>query len=48
MVTSLPPILVLSTDNVNPWKNLALEEFLMGLCQSDSQPNDQRDRKSVV
>ncbi len=48
MVTSLPPILVLSTDNVNPWKNLALEEFLMGLCQSDSQPNDQRPYSAIL
>ncbi len=29
------PLLVLTTDLTNPWNNLALEEYLMGLCESD-------------
>jgi len=29
------PLLILTTDKVNPWHNLALEEYLTGLCGND-------------
>lgn len=48
MVTSPSPILIVSTDNVNPWKNLALEEYLMGLCRSDSEINDLRSYRAIL
>ncbi len=32
---AMKPLLILTTDLTNPWNNLALEEYLMGLCESD-------------
>ncbi len=36
METTVPPLLIVQTEEVNPWNNLALEEYLMGLCLSDT------------
>jgi lipoate-protein ligase A len=36
------PLLVVTADSVNPWHNLALEEYLMDLCQSDSDKDPER------
>lgn len=36
------PLLIVTTRSVNPWNNLALEEYLMGLCLSDSDQDSQR------
>ncbi len=36
------PILIVTTRSVNPWNNLALEEYLMGWCHSDSDDDPQR------
>ena len=35
MTNENKPLLILTTDLTNPWNNLALEEYLMGLCESD-------------
>ena len=36
------PLLILTTDLTNPWNNLALEEYLMGLCESDLTEDGER------
>ena len=33
-----PPLLVVTTDSTQPWDNLAMEEYLMDLSLSDSDP----------
>ncbi len=48
MKTSSPPLLLVRTDEVNPWKNLALEEYLMGLCFSDSGHEEARAYAAIL
>ena len=41
-------ILIVTTDTVNPWHNLAMEEYLMGLCKSDSDPDPARQFAAIL
>ncbi len=42
------PLLIVTTRTVNPWINLALEEYLMGWCQSDSDPASGRRYSAIL
>ncbi|NLA71689.1 MAG: lipoate--protein ligase [Clostridiaceae bacterium] len=42
------PILILTTHCVNPWDNLALEEYLMGHCRSDSDEDPERRYSAIL
>jgi len=42
------PILIVTTRSVNPWNNLALEEYLMGWCKSDSDDDPQRRYDAIL
>lgn len=42
------PVFLLSTDRTNPWHNLALEDYLMGLCQSDSSDSELRRYSAIL
>lgn len=42
------PVLLLSTDRTNPWHNLALEDYLMGLCTSDADDSGQRRYSAIL
>ena len=45
---SKKPVLLLSTDRHNPWHNLALEDYLMGLCVSDADDSGQRRYSAIL
>jgi lipoate-protein ligase A len=45
---SKKPLLLLSTDRNNPWNNLALEDYLMGLCESDADDSDERRYSAIL
>ncbi|NLV99541.1 MAG: lipoate--protein ligase [Clostridiaceae bacterium] len=45
---SKKPVLLLSTDRHNPWHNLALEDYLMGLCESDADDSGQRRYSAIL
>ncbi|NLC39740.1 MAG: lipoate--protein ligase [Clostridiaceae bacterium] len=45
---SKKPLLLLSTDRNNPWHNLALEDYLMGLCESDADDSDERRYSAIL
>ncbi len=47
-VTGKKPLLILTTDQVNPWNNLALEEYLMGLCESDIEDENERPYGAIL
>jgi lipoate-protein ligase A len=47
-VTKQHKILILTTDRVNPWHNLALEEYLMGRCESAVDPDPARDYRAIL
>ncbi|NLC88965.1 MAG: lipoate--protein ligase [Clostridiaceae bacterium] len=42
------PVLLLSTDRNNPWHNLALEDYLMGLCESDADDSGDRRYSAIL
>ncbi|HZK29315.1 MAG TPA: lipoate--protein ligase [Clostridia bacterium] len=42
------PILVLTTPCVNPWHNLATEEYLMGFCRSDADEDPERRYSAIL
>lgn len=44
----LKPLLILTTDLTNPWNNLALEEYLLGLCQSDLTGSEDRPYGAIL
>lgn len=46
--SSHSPLLVVTTESVNPWNNLALEEYLMGWCHSDSDQGPQRRYSAIL
>lgn len=43
-----PKILIVTTRSVNPWHNLALEEYLMGFCISDADPAPERQYSAIL
>ncbi|MDD2426915.1 MAG: lipoate--protein ligase [Eubacteriales bacterium] len=45
---SKKPVLLLSTDLTNPWHNLALEDYLMGLCESDADKSEERRYSAIL
>lgn len=42
------PVLLFSTDRTNPWHNLALEDYFMGLCESDADDSELRRYSAIL